>query len=92
MSDDRKYYGQQCQDEKLNIAFRNFHKNIIDDVLGFCRAYGITIDEFHLSMDNMGESIKAGKWVPASDSSLTFYKFDDKEKSKRVQEPYLFSI
>ena len=27
----KKYFGQQCQDEKINIAFRNLHKNLINE-------------------------------------------------------------
>lgn len=105
--DNRKYYGQQCQDEKINNAFRNLHKNIVDEIIGFCNAYGISIDEFHISADCLEGSIKAGSWQPCTDSSLRFDKFsqeykdiismkkivsdDEFNKIKFKEEPFLFS-
>lgn len=78
--DTRKYYGQQCQDDKLNHAFRQLHVRLVDEIASFCRAYRITIDEFSLSGDGFEESCKAGHWVSATDSGLTFRKFSDEYK------------
>ena len=51
--DTRQFPGQQCQDEKINMAFRNLHKRIVDEIIGFCNAWNITIDEFHISADGL---------------------------------------
>ena len=104
----KKYFGQQCQDEKINIAFRNLHKNLINEIIGFCNAYGITIDEIHLNADCLEDSIKAGSWQACTDSSLRFDKYSQEYKNiismnKIVseeefndilidEEPFLFSI
>ncbi|MBR6907804.1 hypothetical protein IKN40_04890 [bacterium] len=77
--EEKKYYGQQCQDELINIAFRHLHENLVNEIIGFCRAYGITIDEFYLNADCLKDSIKAGSWQPCTDSCLKFDKFP-KEK------------
>lgn len=106
--DTRKYPGQQCQDEKINNAFRNLHKNIVDEIIGFCNAYGISIDEFHMSADCLEDSIKAGSWQACTDSSLQFEKYSQEYKDvismKKVvskdefnkilinEEPFLFSF
>ena len=78
--DNRKYYGQQCQDEKLNIAFRNLHHKLVNEIISFCRAWNISIDEFHLNADGVAESIKTGEWVAYTDSCLTFDKFSEDYK------------
>lgn len=80
MEDNRKYFGQQCQDDKINTAFRNLHKNLIDEIIGFCRAYNISIDEVHLSADGLENSIKHGSWQPCTDSGLTFMKYSEDYK------------
>lgn len=106
--DNRKYYGQQCQDDSINIAFRNLHKNIVNEIIGFCNAYGISIDEFHMSADCLEDSIKAGSWQACTDSSLRFDKFSQEYKDiismKKIvskdefnkiianEEPFLFSM
>jgi len=106
--DTRKYPGQQCQDEKINNAFRNLHKNIVDEIIGFCNAYGISIDEFHMSADGLQDSIKTRSWQPCTDSSLRFEKYSQEYKDvismKKVvsedefnkilinEEPFLFSM
>ena len=76
-----KYFGQQCQDDKINIAFRNLHKQLVDEIIGFCKAYNIVIDEFHLYADCFRDSIKIGSWQPCTDSSLVFEKFTDEWKN-----------
>lgn len=78
--DNREYPGQQCQDKKLNIAFRHLHENLVNEVIQFCRAYGIIIDEFHLNADNLENSIKTGSWQACTDSCLKFDKFTQEYK------------
>lgn len=78
--DNRKYYGQQCQDEQLNIAFRNLHHKLVNEIISFCRAWNISIDEFHLNADGVAESIKFGEWQACTDSCLTFDKFSEDYK------------
>ena len=74
-----------CKDPKINEAFRNLHEKLVNEVIGFCKAWNISIDEFHLSADGLNESIKYGSWHPCTDSCLVF------EKSNQ-DEPFLFSI
>ena len=106
--EEKKYYRQQCQDEQINIAFKHLHENLVNEIIGFCRAYGITIDEFHMNADCLEDSIKVGSWQPCTDSSLSFEKFtedykdaismkkivskEEFEKIKMNQEPYLYSM
>lgn len=106
--DNRKYPGQQCQNDRINYKFRQLHKHIINDIITFCKAYGITIDEFHMNADGLEDSIKAGSWQACTDSYLSFEKFTDEykdatsmkkivskeefEKIKMDQEPYLYSM
>ena len=78
--DNRKYPGQQCQDEKITMAFRHLHENLVNEIIGFCRAYGISIDEFHMNADCLEYSIKAGSWQACTDSYLSFEKFTDEWK------------
>ena len=80
MEEVKKYYGQQCQDEKINIAFRNLHKNLVNEIIGFCKAWGISIDEIHLNADCLEDSIKAGSWQPCTDSCFILEKFSDDYK------------
>lgn len=78
--DIRKYPFQKCQEDNLNIAFRHLHENLVNEVIQFCRAYGITIDEFHMSADSLIESINAGSWQACTDSCLRFDKFTQEYK------------
>ena len=75
--DTREYPGQQCQDEKINTAFRNLHKRIVDEIIGFCNAWNISIDEFHIKADGLAESIPHGSWQSCTDSSFVFKKYSD---------------
>lgn len=68
---------EKCQDEKINYAFRNLHKNLVDEICGFFRVYGIEADDVVLSIDGLKESIKYGEWCPCTDSSLIAYKEED---------------
>lgn len=88
--DKRKYYGQQCQDDDLNIAFKNLHHKLVDEVIGFCKAWNISIDEFNLSADGLEYSIKFGSWHPSTDSSFSFMKFSNTDI--QLDEPFLQSI
>lgn len=76
---------EKIQDEKINYAFRNLHKNLVDEICGFFRAYGIEANTVMLSIDGLKESIKYGEWHPCTDSSLTVWKKENKT-------PYLESI
>ena len=106
--DNRKYYGQQCQDDLINQKFRVLHKQIVNAIIQFCKENDIVIDEFHMSADCLEGSIKAGSWQACTDSSLRFDKFSQEYKDviymkKTVsedefnkilinEEPFLFSF
>lgn len=77
--EDKKFYGQQCQDELLNTAFGHLHENLINEIIGFCKAWNVSIDEVYLNADCLENSIKFGSWQPCTDSCLKFDKFT-KEK------------
>lgn len=78
--DNRKYPGQQCQDDKLNEAFRRLHTKLVNYIILFCKDWHISIDEFHLNADGLAESISYGSWQSCTDSSLIFKKFNDEYK------------
>lgn len=106
--DNRKYFGQQCQDDEINKKFRELHKKIVDEIILFCKENNIEIDEFYLSADCLEESIKYGSWQACTDSSLVFNKFTDEykyvmcmeknvskeefEKIKLDQESFMYSM
>ena len=75
MENNKKFYGQQCQDELLNIAFGHLHENLINEIIGFCKAWNVSIDEVYLNADYLENSIKIGSWQPCTDSCLRFDKF-----------------
>ncbi len=103
-----KYFGQQCQDERIVESFRRFHHHLINEVINFCNMHNIIIDEFHLNADSMEGSIKEGSWQPCTDSCLSFEKFTERyknvisfkekvsnaewQKIKFEQEPFLVSM
>lgn len=76
----RKYPLQQCQNEHLNRKFRGLHTFLVNQIIDFCKAHNILIDEFHLSADCLEESIKAGTWQSCTDSCLRFDKFTQEYK------------
>lgn len=78
--DTRKFYGQQCQDERLNYEFRQLHTFLVNQVINFCKSNHISIDEFSLSADGLEGSIENGSWQPCTDSSFSFRKFDNDYK------------
>lgn len=78
--EDKKYYGQQCQDEELTKKFRAFHEELVNKVISFCKDNNILIDEFHLNADSLEDSIKFGSWQSCTDSYFSFKKFTDEYK------------
>ena len=90
MNDNRKYYGQECQDDELNKKFRDLHHTLVNLVISFCKENDIDIDEASLSIDGISASIPYGQWEACTDSSLIF----NKETTHRgeEQEPFMYSI
>lgn len=104
----KRYPMQQCQDDAINEDFRSLHGDIVDLVIQFCIKHGITADEFHISADDLSESIEKGSWQPRTDSCFTLDKFTQEYKDvstmkklvsdeewKRIeseQEPFLLSM
>lgn len=80
MEDNKKYPQQQCQDNTITNAFRRLHERLIDEVIGFCRAYNISIDELYFYADSLEDSIKHGSWQSSTDSCLQFNKFTQEYK------------
>ena len=78
--DTRKYYGQQCQDDKTNGDFRVLHHEIVGMIIRFCKEHNIIADEFHISADGLAESIPYGSWQAPTDSSFTIMKFSEEYK------------
>ena len=106
--DNRQFPGQQCQDPGLNERFRALHQELVNRVIAFCVQNNIVIDEFNLNADMLEWSIKAGKWIGFTDSSLVFDKKTDEykevmsfkkqvsneefQKIKDAQEPFMYSM
>ena len=106
--EDKQFYGQQCQDKNITMAFRKLHNEIVDRIIKFCNDYNIMIDEVTMKIYDIDESIPYHSWQAPTDSALTFMKFSDDyksimncekvvskeefEKIKMNQEPYLFSM
>ena len=90
-----KFYGQECQDDATTIAFRKLHESIVNQVIDFCKTYGVEIDEFFLSADGLRSSIEYDEWVPCTDSSFSMYRYEEKDcdlLDKVEKKPYLWSI
>lgn len=85
MENNRKYYGQQCQDDLINQKFGVLHKQIVNAIIQFCKENNIDIDEFYLKADGVSTSIPYGEWQPCTDSALTFYNDNKKE-------PFIYSM
>ena len=106
--EEKKYFGQQCQDDKINMKFRELHKKIIDEIILFCKENNIVVDEIHLNADGVVESIPYGEWQSCTDSYFGLDKFTDEywdviNDRKKVtdkewkliklkQEPFIYSI
>ena len=84
---DKKYFGQQCQDDEINKKFRELHKKLVNEIIAFCKENNIEIDEIHLNADGVAGSIPYGEWQPCTDSCLSFDVFTDS-----WNEPFLISI
>ena len=78
--EDKKFYGQQCQDEELTKEFRHFHEVLVNQIINFCNLHNILIDEFHFNADCLEDSIKAKSWQPCTDSCFTLEKFSEDYK------------
>lgn len=83
-----KYFGQQCQDDTLNLKFRELHYKLVNEIISFCKENNIIIDEFHLNADGVEGSIPFGEWKSCTDSCLEFYEL----KSNCDGTPYLISM
>ena len=106
--DTRKYYGQQCQDDNINMKFRDLHKKIVNEIIAFCKENNIVVDEIHLNADGVAESIPYGEWQACTDSYFGLDKFSDEywdvismnkhvtdkewKSIKAKQEPFIFSM
>jgi len=78
--EDKKYPMQECQDEKLTMAFRDLHRKLVNEIISFCKKYNVEIDDFHLNADGVADSIPYGQWESCTDSALTFIKYTDEYK------------
>ena len=85
MQDNRKYYGQECQDDELNKKFRDLHHALVDLVISFCKENDIDIDRASLNIDGISASIPYGQWEACTDSGLTFYNYNK-------EEPFIYSM
>lgn len=106
--DTRKYFGQQCQDDEINMKFRDLHKKIVNEIIAFCKENNIVVDEIHLNADGVAASIPYGEWQACTDSYFGLDKFTDEywdvvsmnkqvtDKEWRLikakQEPFIFSM
>jgi hypothetical protein len=106
--DTRKYFGQQCQDDEINMKFRDLHKKIVNEIISFCKENNIVVDEIHLNADGVAGSIPYGEWEACTDSYFGLDKFTDEywdvlsmkkhvtneewKQIKAKQEPFLSSM
>ena len=105
---DKKYPMQICQDDNLTHKFRKLHKELVNNIISFCKENNISIDEFHLNADGVDGSIPYGEWQSCTDSGFSMIKFTDEyndvvslhkrvdnkewKRIKLEQENFLFSI
>lgn len=82
-SNEKKYPWQFCQDEYLNQKFCEFHQNLVNQIVDFCVEHNIEIDDVHLDIDGLRDSIRFGQWTAATDSSMTMYSFDEEHPYKQ---------
>ena len=76
-NNEKKYSWQICQDEYLNQKFCELHQTLVNQIAAFCNEHNIEIDDVHLDIDGLRDTIKFGQWTAATDSSMTMYRFDD---------------
>lgn len=87
---EEKYPYQISQDPDLKKRFDGLHKDIMENVIEFCRDNGIEIDEFFIQADGMKESIRAGRWSPVTDSVCAME--IDRETANMEGKPFLLSM
>ena len=93
MENKENYSFQSCQDIDVTDDFRKLHKDIVNQVIKFCRDHDIEIDNFYLSADGVRSSIPYERWQACTDSSFSMYKFDEDHPSMNSEpEPFLWSI
>ena len=94
-SNEKKYPCQFCQDEELNQKFCEFHQALVNQIVDFCAEHKIEIDDVHLDIDGLRDSIRFGQWTAATDSSMTMYRFDEEHPYKQNLanvEPFLYNM
>ena len=93
-NNEKKFPWQICQDEELNQKFVELHKTLVNQIVEFCKDNNLEIDDVHVSADGLRDSIKYGYWTPASDSSMTMYRFDDETPYRQDYDivPFLCSM
>lgn len=52
-----KYFGQQCQDDTLNLKFRELHYKLVNEIISFCKENNIEAEEVILKADRLKGSI-----------------------------------
>ena len=72
----------QCVDDEKVINSYDGLTKIIADFLNEClekyaSEIGVEITKMYFSMDNIGESLRVGKWSPETDSTFSLYNGDD---------------
>lgn len=77
---EEKFYGQKCQDEKLNEDFRNLHKEIVNRIAEFCKVHDLVIDDFKIGADGFEWSCKEGRWMGATDSYFSCWQYSKEYK------------
>lgn len=93
MENNNKYYGQVCQDDKITEDFRQLHRDMVNMILKFCAEHDIKIDEVSFTADGLRGSIPYERWQACSDSSLSFFRYEDNTDRHRIDmQPFLWSI
>ena len=94
-NNEKKYPWQICQDEYLNQKFCELHQTLVNQIAAFCNEHNIEIDEVHMGIDGLRDSIMFGEWTAATDSSLTMYRFDEEHPYRQNLadvEPFLCNM
>ena len=79
----KKYPWQTCQDDELDKKFCVLHHKIVEQIIDFCLENNLKIDDVHLDIDGLRDSINFGQWTAATDSSMAMYRFDDEHSYKQ---------
>ena len=80
---EKKYPWQTCQDEELDKKFCELHHTLVEEIISFCLGNNLMIDDVHLDIDGLRDSIMLGEWTAATDSSMTMYRFDKEHPYKQ---------